>query len=109
MKRILDSEETQPTAIFAANDRMAIGAIQAIIEAGLRVPDDISVIGLDDIEVAAYQNPPLTTVRQSFVELATLAMQLLFALIEKDQLDETQLVLAPELIERRSTAPLAKQ
>lgn len=109
MKRIFDHTEMLPTAIFAANDRMAIGAIQAINEAGLRVPDDLSVMGLDDIEVAAYQNPPLTTVRQSFVELATLAMQLLFALIEKEQPDKTQLVLEPELVERRSTARLAKQ
>jgi DNA-binding LacI/PurR family transcriptional regulator len=88
---------------------MAIGAIQAINEVGLHVPDDISVMGLDDIEVAAYQNPPLTTVRQSFVELATHAMQLLFALIEKEQPDKTQLVLEPELIERQSTAPLARK
>ena len=78
--------------------------MQAIQEARLRVPDDISVIGLDDIEVAAYQNPPLTTVRQSFVELATLAIQLLLALIQKDQPAETQLVIEPELIERQSTA-----
>ena len=107
MKRIL-IRRTHPTALFAANDRMAMGAIQAINEAGLRVPDDISVIGLDDIEVAAYQNPPLTTVRQSFVELATLAIQLLFALIEKEQPVETQLVIEPELIERQSTASLTE-
>jgi len=103
MKRILE-HEPHPTALFAANDRMAIGAMQAIQEAGLRVPGDISVVGLDDIEVAAYQNPPLTTVRQSFVELATLAVRLLLALIEKDQPAETQLVIEPELIERQSTA-----
>ena len=103
MKRILN-HQPHPTALFAANDRMAIGAMQAIQEARLRVPDDISVIGLDDIEVAAYQNPPLTTVRQSFVELATRAIQLLLALIQKDQPAETQLVIEPELIERQSTS-----
>ena len=103
MKHMLN-HRAHPTALFAANDRMAIGAMQAIQEAGLRVPDDISVVGLDDIEVAAYQNPPLTTVRQSFVELATLAVRLLLALIQKDQPAETQLVIEPELIERQSTA-----
>jgi DNA-binding LacI/PurR family transcriptional regulator len=103
MKHIL-SHQPHPTALFAANDRMAIGAMQAIQEARLRVPDDISVVGLDDLEVAAYQNPPLTTVRQSFVELATLAIQLLLALIQKDQPAETQLVIEPELIERQSTS-----
>jgi LacI family transcriptional regulator len=103
MKHILN-HQPHPTALFAANDRMAIGAMQAIQEARLRVPDDISVVGLDDIEVAAYQNPPLTTVRQSFAELATLAIQLLLALIQKDQPAETQLVIEPELIERQSTS-----
>ncbi len=108
MKRILDGP-ARPSALFAANDRMAIGAMQAIQEAGLRVPRDISVIGLDDIEVAAYQNPPLTTVRQSFVELATLAIQLLFVLIDKNHPAETQLVIEPLLIERRSTSSWAEQ
>jgi DNA-binding LacI/PurR family transcriptional regulator len=103
MQRILAGPD-RPTALFAANDRMAIGAMRAIQEAGLRVPHDISVIGLDDIEVAAYQNPPLTTIRQSFVELATLAIRLLFALVEKNPPAETQLVIEPELVERRSTA-----
>ncbi len=93
-----------PTAIFAANDRMAIGAIQAIYEAGLRVPDDISVIGLDDIEVAAYQVPPLTTVRQFFVEIGTLAVRLLLEIIETGRAAQPQIVIEPKLIERQSTA-----
>jgi LacI family transcriptional regulator len=106
MQHILN-RQPHPTALFAANDRMAIGAMQALHEADLVVPDDISVIGLDDIELAAYQNPPLTTVRQSFVELATLAIQLLLALIENNQPPETQIVIEPELIERQSTASLS--
>ncbi len=79
--------------------------MQAIHEAGLRIPEDISVIGLDDIEVAAYQNPQLTTVRQSFSKLATVAIQLLLNIIENKQPAESQIVIEPELIERHSTAP----
>lgn len=104
MQRIL--KQQTPTAIFASNDRMAIGAMQALNETGLRVPDDVSVMGLDNIEVAAYQNPPLTTVNQSFAELATLAIQLLLTLIDKKELKEKQIVLEPELIQRQSTASI---
>ena len=95
----------RPTAVFAANDRMAIGAMSAIHSAGLRLPDDISVIGLDDIEVAAFQTPALTTLRQSFAELATRAIQLLLEIIEGRQPDPIHIVIKPALIERQSTAP----
>jgi LacI family transcriptional regulator len=93
-----------PSGVFCANDRMAIGAIRAIIEAGLRVPEDISVIGLDDLEVAPYQNPPLTTVRQSLTTLATRAVQLLLEIMAEREPVETQIVLAPTLVVRQSTA-----
>ena len=96
---------SRPTAVFAANDRMAIGAMYAIHEAGLRVPGDISIIGLDDIEVAAYQIPPLTTVRQSFADLGTYAVQLLLEIIERGEHIPPQIVIEPVLIERQSTAP----
>lgn len=94
----------RPTGIFAANDRMAIGAMRAIYEVGLRVPDDISVIGLDDIELAAYQSPPLTTVRQSFTDLATRALQLLLAVLSGQEPVQPQVVLEPSLIVRQTTA-----
>jgi LacI family transcriptional regulator len=71
------NQRPRPTGIFAANDRMAIGAIAAAREAGLRVPEDLSVVGLDDIEWAEFTQPPLTTVRQSLVELATRGADLL--------------------------------
>lgn len=99
---------TRPTAVFAANDRMAIGAMHAVSQAGLRVPDDISFIGVDDIEVAAYQIPALTTIRQSFAELATLAVQLLLQIIEHGMPEHTQIVIEPELIKRDSTAPFTR-
>lgn len=93
-----------PTAVFAANDRMAFGAMRAIDEAGLRVPHDISVVGLDDIEVAAFQTPPLTTVRQSFTKMATLGVQLLLELLAGREPEQPHVVLEPELIVRHSTA-----
>jgi DNA-binding LacI/PurR family transcriptional regulator len=97
--------EDRPTAIFAANDRMAIGAMQAAYRAGLRVPEQLSVIGLDDIELAAYQIPPLTTIRQSFAQLARLGVQLLLDVLGGQEPDEPQIVLTPELVVRSSTAP----
>ncbi len=94
-----------PTAVFAANDRMAIGAIQAIYEAGLRVPEDISVIGLDDIEVSAYHIPALTTIRQPFAVLATRAIQILLDVIQGNQPDLSTNLIEPVLVQRASTAP----
>ncbi len=91
------------TAVFAANDRMAIGAMQAAYQAGRRIPDEISFIGLDDIESAAYQIPPLTTIRQSFVELARLGVQLLLDILQGTEIDQQQILIAPELIQRQST------
>ncbi len=92
-----------PTAVFAASDRIAIGAMRAANQKGLRIPEDISIVGLDDVELAAYQNPPLTTVQQSFTDLATLAMQLLLALLNGEQPANTRLVLEPHLVVRAST------
>ena len=106
MREIL-ARSPRPTAVFSANDRMAIGAVRAIHEAGLRVPDDISVVGLDDIEVAAYQNPPLTTVRQSFARLGAAGLQLLLEIVAGETPAQTQIVMAPELVVRRSTRACA--
>lgn len=95
-----------PTAIFAASDQMAIGACRAISEAGLKVPDDISVIGFDDIEAAAFATPPLTTIRQPFVEIARTAFNLLMQVLSGEHLETTQIVLPPELIVRQSVKEL---
>jgi LacI family transcriptional regulator len=105
MKEILQRHPL-PTAVFAANDRMAIGAICAAQEAALRVPEELSFVGLDDLEVAAYQNPPLTTIRQSFAELATLGVRLLLELVNERTPAASQIVVSPQLIVRRSTAPV---
>lgn len=105
MQRIL-ANHPRPTAVFAANDLIAIGAMHAIDEAGLRAPDDISIVGVDDIQVAAFQTPPLTTVRQPFTQLATLGVQLLLDILAGKALAQSQFVIEPTLITRRSTARL---
>lgn len=102
--RSIFSQQQPVAAVFCANDRMAIGAMCAITEAGFRIPEDISVMGLDDIEVAAYQSPPLTTIRQSFADFATRAVQLLLDILAGAEPADTRIVLEPELIERASTA-----
>ena len=94
------------TAVFAANDDMAIGLIRALTEAGRRVPEQVSVVGFDDIPVAAYMNPPLTTVRQPFDAVAQDGLELLLHAIEKPDDDPPPAVEQPvELIVRASTAP----
>ena len=95
-----------PTAVFADNDRMAIGAMRAIDDAGLRVPGDISVVGLDDIELAGFQTPPLTTIRQSFGDLATRAVQLLLEIIDNNgQPAQVCIVHEPALVVRQINRP----
>ena len=94
------------TAVFAANDDMAIGVIRALTEAGLRVPHDVSVVGFDDIPVAAYVTPPLTTVRQPFDAVAREGLRLLVQAIEKPETDPPPAADPPvDLIVRASTAP----
>jgi len=103
MRSLLRSEPI-PTAVFASNDRLAIGAMRAVVERGLRVPDDISVVGVDDIEMAPYLTPPLTTVRQRLADVATLGTKILLDLIHGVEPNETQVVFEPELVVRESTA-----
>jgi len=102
--RLLLRHDPRPTAVFCANDRMALGALKAIHEAGLDVPGDVSVVGLDDIEVAAFAYPPLTTVRQSFAEMGRLGVQLLIQLVEGEEIVEMHTVIEPRLNIRESTA-----
>ena len=98
------------SAIFAFNDISAIGAIRAIREAGLRVPEDISIVGFDDLPSAAFQNPALTTVRQPLQDMGTIAVQHLLQRIKEKPLAEAQdlIVVEPQFIERNSTAEARK-
>lgn len=94
------------TAVFAANDDMAIGLVRALLEAGLRVPEDVSVVGFDDVPVSAYVTPPLTTVRQPFDAVAHEGLRLLVQAIEKPDAEPAPASDPPvELVVRASTAP----
>jgi LacI family transcriptional regulator len=92
------------TALFAYNDTAAIGAIRAIREAGLRVPEDISVVGFDDIRDAAYHLPSITTVRQPLRKMGEIAAQTLVERIEGGKECPEQIAIEPSLIVRESTA-----
>ena len=91
-----------PTAIFAASDEMAIGAVSAIHEAGLSVPGDVSVIGFDDIDSASLLRPPLTTIRQNKTALGRIAGDSLIRLIEDEHAKPPKIALPVELVERQS-------
>jgi DNA-binding LacI/PurR family transcriptional regulator len=95
------------TAIFCFNDIAAIGAIRAIVDTGLRCPEDISVVGFDDITSAAFHTPSLTTIRQPLRRMGEMAAQLLLKRIQnpKEAYPDT-LIFEPELMVRESTAPL---
>ena len=94
------------TAVFAANDDMAIGLIRALTEAGRRVPEDVSVVGFDDIPVAAYVTPPLTTVRQPFDTVAQEGLKRLVHAIENPQAEALPASDPPvDLVVRASTQP----
>ncbi|HEY9291209.1 MAG TPA: LacI family DNA-binding transcriptional regulator [Microlunatus sp.] len=92
------------TAIFAANDQMAIGVLHAAAERGRRVPDDLSVVGYDDSETAEYLNPPLTTVHQDLAEVGRNCVSLLLTTIQGGKPTWSTQLLPPELVVRRSTA-----
>jgi LacI family transcriptional regulator len=91
------------TAIFAANDLSALGVMNAVAEAGRRVPEDVSVVGFDDLHLSAFTSPPLTTIRQPAVEIATLATQILIGLTRGQQAERMRHLLEPELVVRAST------
>lgn len=93
------------TALFSYNDISAIGAMRAFQEAGLRVPDDVSVLGFDDISIASFSIPPLTTVRQPLEKMGRIAAQTLLDRIEDRTSFTPEIAVEPELISRRSTGP----
>lgn len=94
------------TAVFAANDLSAIGAINGLAESGLRVPQDVSVVGFDDLRLAAFTLPPLTTVHQPAGEIARIATEILLDLIGRERPRALKRLLEPQLVVRGSTAPL---
>lgn len=101
MNLLLELDEP-PHAVFTGNDAMAVGAYHALYLAGLRVPQDMAVVGYDDIELARYMTPPLTTIHQPKDELGELAVDVLIHRMAQPTLDKQRLFLTPELVERGS-------
>jgi LacI family transcriptional regulator len=96
-----------PTAIFAASDEIAVGLMEAARERGVRIPEDLSVVGFDDTQLARMSSPPLTTVRQPLAEMGGVAVRTALRLIDGGSTDSHHVELATELILRESTAPPA--
>lgn len=105
--KILLARKRPFTALFAYNDISAIGAIRALNEAGLRVPEDVSVVGFDDIESAAFNNPALTTVRQPLREMGEVAARTLLDRIEGNGNYPEEIAIQPELVVRQSSTKVA--
>ena len=103
---LLDLAEP-PTALFAFNDNLAIGAMQAARARGLRLPEDLSIVGFDDVEWTQYVTPALTTVRQPLAEMGRMAVSLLTRLIDNQSFEALRVELATRLIVRGSTQRLA--
>ncbi|MGH9354109.1 MAG: LacI family DNA-binding transcriptional regulator [Terriglobia bacterium] len=102
--RVLLGLAQPPTAVFCYNDMTALGALRCLHSDGLRVPQDISLVGFDDLFIASYTQPPLTTVRQPRRQMGLLAMEILLKLMSgQDSADTTEV--PAELIVRESTAP----
>ena len=102
MRSLLNSGE-KPDAVFCANDLLAIGAMETIKKAGLKIPDDIAVVGFDDIELSSLVQPRLTTVNQPQEKIAEIACNLLLDRIERNESEEPkEILLEPELIIRES-------
>ena len=96
---------TPPTAIFCFNDDIAIGALYELKRQGLRVPEDVSLTGFDNVKVSAYMDPPLTTVDQPAYEMGRRAVDVLIQLINRQPLSRTREILPFQLLERGSTGP----
>lgn len=101
---LLDLPEP-PTAVFAASDQMALGAIEALRRRGLRVPEDMSVVGFDDLPEVRWSAPPLTTVRQPLADMGKLAVHTVLRLARDEPPDSTRVELGTDLVVRSSTAP----
>lgn len=97
-----------PEAVFAANDMMAVGALLAFQEAGVRCPEDIAVVGFDDVPIAALMRPALTTMRVNIAEIGRRGVERLIGLVQAgaaaDATDTACEIVRPILVERQSTA-----
>lgn len=101
MQQLL-THTVRPDAVFVSNDAMAVGVYQSLYQAGLRIPQDVAVIGYDDIELARYMTPPLTTIHQPKDELGELAIDVLIHRIAQPGQKQQRMQLTPELVVRGS-------
>jgi LacI family transcriptional regulator len=102
MEQLL-SRDLGLTAVFAATDELAIGAIRALYEAGIRVPEDISMVGVDDIDISAYLSPGLSTVRQPIVDMGRQTAELMSRLIAGEAKGISPTVFGHQFVRREST------
>lgn len=104
MRRLLDLSP-RPTAVVAATDAMAIGVLKAASDAGSQVPDDLSIVGFDDIDMAHFVSPPLTTIRQPVEEMARQALRMILNLIDGQTIpkERMHIRMMPELVVQQST------
>lgn len=105
MERLL-ALPARPTALFVCNDMMAMGAISAAHQAGIVIPRDISIVGYDNVALAQYLSPPLTTINQPKEELGRLAVTRLLARINGEEVENHLITVDPDLVIRQSCAPL---
>jgi DNA-binding LacI/PurR family transcriptional regulator len=103
------ADDPEVTAIFVANDQMALGVLRALHERGREIPHEVSIVGFDDIPEAQYFTPPLTTVRQDFGEMGRSSLRLLLELMRETGQPPQRVTIAPELVVRRSTSPPARR
>lgn len=107
-RRLLSGKQ-RPTAIFASNDQSAVGALNAINEAGLRVPDDVSLMGYDNTALAALRHISLTTIHQPRTQIGEMALRAVVRRIESPELQARRHVLAPKVVIRSTTARLRQR
>jgi DNA-binding LacI/PurR family transcriptional regulator len=107
-KAFLHNQKGPFTALFAFNDNSALGAIVAFQEAGLHIPNDISVVGFDDIKMASYSNPSLTTVGQPLFRMGEIAAQSVLSQIKDSNEYVQQILIEPEFVVRKSTAKASR-
>jgi len=105
MEKLLKLPEL-PTAIFAANDLLAMGAMQAIQKKKYHIPKDFCILGFDDIELASFVYPALTTIRQPMLEMGGLAVKILLRIIKEREYNQKKIILKPELVVRESCGRL---
>jgi len=105
MKDMLESQSHKPTAAFIASDVVAAGAVAAIYEKGLRIPEDIAIVGFDDVPLARYMAPPLTTIQIPIYSMAQLAFSMIMQLINRQPPEEKHIFLDTQLVIRNSSTP----